>query len=138
MRPPGKGKRPLRAFSIPHAPIRGISYHRAMNQILDMIAGHAGNGDVVIGGDLNVTAGERHPQEAFAPRPPPTGPSWAGSATNSGWRIAGRRRTRIVLSPRPSAESELASHPLPLRRPVRAPVLAAAPLRSCEVVASPD
>jgi endonuclease/exonuclease/phosphatase family metal-dependent hydrolase len=62
VRRPGKGKRPLRAFSI-HAPIRG-SYHRAMNQILDMIADHARDGDIVIGGDLNVTAGERHPLEA--------------------------------------------------------------------------
>ncbi|MDB5350082.1 MAG: hypothetical protein JWN86_1329 [Planctomycetota bacterium] len=60
-RRPCKRKRPLRAFSI-HAPIRG-NYHPAKSRILDMIADHAGDGELVIGGDLNVTAGERHPLE---------------------------------------------------------------------------
>ena len=52
---------PLRAFSV-HAPVRG-SYHRAVNEILDMIAAHAGRGDLVIGGDFNVGIGERHASE---------------------------------------------------------------------------
>ena len=52
---------PLRAFSV-HAPVRG-SYHRAVNEILDMIAAHVGRGDLVIGGDFNVGIGERQASE---------------------------------------------------------------------------
>jgi endonuclease/exonuclease/phosphatase family metal-dependent hydrolase len=55
---PVRGRGPLRAFSI-HAPIRG-SYQRAMNLILDMIADYAGDGDIVIGGDFNLSVSERH------------------------------------------------------------------------------
>jgi endonuclease/exonuclease/phosphatase family metal-dependent hydrolase len=51
----------LRVFSI-HAPARG-SYHRAVGQILDMIASHAGGDEVVIGGDFNIGIGERHASE---------------------------------------------------------------------------
>ncbi len=52
---------PLRVFSV-HAQIRG-SYHRAVKAILDMIAAHAGRGDLVIGGDFNIGIGERHRSE---------------------------------------------------------------------------
>src|SRR5262249_56764854 len=51
----------LRAFSV-HAPLRG-SYHRAVGEILDMIAAYAGGGGLVIGGDFNIGIGERHPSE---------------------------------------------------------------------------
>lgn len=44
---------PLRVFSV-HAPARG-SYRRAVGEILDTIAGHAGVGDLVIGGDFNLS-----------------------------------------------------------------------------------
>lgn len=49
--------RTLRIFSI-HAPGRG-SYQRAVNSILDMIGENRGGGDLVIGGDFNLTVGER-------------------------------------------------------------------------------
>lgn len=49
--------RPIRFFSV-HAPDRG-GYQRAVNSILDMIGLNRGNGEFVIGGDFNVTVGER-------------------------------------------------------------------------------
>lgn len=49
--------RPLRIFSV-HAPDRG-GYQRAVNSILTMIGDNRGDGDVVIGGDFNLTVGER-------------------------------------------------------------------------------
>jgi endonuclease/exonuclease/phosphatase family metal-dependent hydrolase len=58
---PDGSRTPLRAFSI-HAPFRG-SYQRAVTEILDMIAANAGGCAVVIGGDLNVSAGVRHASE---------------------------------------------------------------------------
>lgn len=61
LEPPGPKGVPLRAFSV-HAPIRG-SYHRAVSEILDTIAAHAGRGDIVIGGDFNIGVGERHHSE---------------------------------------------------------------------------
>lgn len=48
---------PIRFFSI-HAPDRG-GYQRAVNSILDMIGDNRGEGDLVIGGDFNLTVGER-------------------------------------------------------------------------------
>jgi endonuclease/exonuclease/phosphatase family metal-dependent hydrolase len=53
---------PIRAFSV-HAPARG-SYQKAVNQILDMIARHSGVGDLVIGGDFNLTISARKDTEA--------------------------------------------------------------------------
>jgi hypothetical protein len=53
---------PIRAFSV-HSPARG-SYQKAVNQILDMIARHSGVGDLVIGGDFNLTIGARRDGEA--------------------------------------------------------------------------
>lgn len=53
---------PLRAFSV-HAPARGV-YQRAVNEILDMIAGHAGGAALVIGGDFNLTISARLDTEA--------------------------------------------------------------------------
>ena len=53
---------PIRAFSV-HAPARG-SYQKAVNQILDMIAGHSGGNDLVIGGDFNLTISARNDGEA--------------------------------------------------------------------------
>jgi endonuclease/exonuclease/phosphatase family metal-dependent hydrolase len=58
---PGGSHPPLRAFSV-HAPARG-GYQRAVNQILDMIARHAGGGDLVIGGDFNLTITARQATE---------------------------------------------------------------------------
>ena len=58
--PISKG-RPLRIFSV-HAPDRG-GYQRAVNSILDMIGSNRGDGDLVIGGDFNLTVGERHETE---------------------------------------------------------------------------
>lgn len=52
---------PLHVFSI-HAPNRG-TYSKAVNDILDMIASIRTAGDVVIGGDFNLTVGERHHSE---------------------------------------------------------------------------
>jgi hypothetical protein len=49
--------RPIRFFSI-HAPDRG-GYQRAVNSILDMIGANRGDGDLVIGGDFNLTVAER-------------------------------------------------------------------------------
>lgn len=49
--------RPLRIFSI-HAPNRG-GYQRAVNSILDMVAENRGKGELVIGGDFNLTIGKR-------------------------------------------------------------------------------
>ena len=49
--------RPIRFFSV-HAPDRG-GYQRAVNSILEMIAQNRGDGDLVIGGDFNLTVGER-------------------------------------------------------------------------------
>jgi exonuclease III len=49
--------RPIRIFSV-HAPDRG-GYQRAVKSILDMIGENRGNGDLVIGGDFNLTVGER-------------------------------------------------------------------------------
>jgi hypothetical protein len=49
--------RPLRIFSV-HAPDRG-GYQRAVNSILDMIGGYRGDGDLIIGGDFNLSVGER-------------------------------------------------------------------------------
>jgi hypothetical protein len=49
--------RPLRIFSV-HAPDRG-GYQRAVNSILDMIEANRGDGDLVIGGDFNLTVGQR-------------------------------------------------------------------------------
>lgn len=49
--------RPLRVFSV-HAPDRG-GYQRAVNSILDMIGEYRGKGDLIIGGDFNLTVGER-------------------------------------------------------------------------------
>lgn len=48
---------PLRAFSV-HAPARGV-YRRAVHAILDLIAGHAGDAALVIGGDFNLTISAR-------------------------------------------------------------------------------
>jgi len=53
--------RPIRIFSV-HAPDRG-GYQRAVNSILDMIGENLGEGDLVIGGDFNLTVGERHEAE---------------------------------------------------------------------------
>jgi len=53
--------RPIRFFSV-HAPDRG-GYQRAVNSILDMIGANRGEGDLVIGGDFNLTVGERHETE---------------------------------------------------------------------------
>ena len=64
---PDGNSRPLRVFSV-HAPYRG-GYSRAVGAILDMIAEHAGNGALVIGGDFNLTIGVRHAQEARATKP---------------------------------------------------------------------
>lgn len=49
--------RPFRVFSV-HAPDRG-GYQRAVNSILDMIGKNCGEGNLVIGGDFNLTVGER-------------------------------------------------------------------------------
>lgn len=49
--------RPIRVFSV-HAPKRG-SYQRAVNSILDMIGANRGDGDLIIGGDFNLSVGER-------------------------------------------------------------------------------
>lgn len=53
--------RSLRIFSV-HAPDRG-GYQRAVNSILDMIGENRGVGDLVIGGDFNLTVGQRHEAE---------------------------------------------------------------------------
>lgn len=58
--PDGTGG-PLRAFSV-HAPARG-GYQRAVNEILDMIAGHAGGAALLIGGDFNLSITPRQPGE---------------------------------------------------------------------------
>ena len=58
---PGRENVPLSIYSL-HAPNRG-SYHRAVNEILDMLAPFAGRGEIVIGGDFNVGVGERHDSE---------------------------------------------------------------------------
>jgi hypothetical protein len=55
--------RPLRIFSI-HAPDRG-GYQRAVNSMLDMIGENRGDGDLVIGGDFNLTVGERLESETL-------------------------------------------------------------------------
>jgi endonuclease/exonuclease/phosphatase family metal-dependent hydrolase len=55
------GPGPLRIFSV-HAPVRG-TYQRAVNQILDMIADHAGGCDLVIGGDFNLCISASQPVE---------------------------------------------------------------------------
>ncbi len=59
---PDGSRSPIRAFSV-HAPARG-SYQKAVNQILDMIALHSGGGDLVIGGDFNLTISARRDAEA--------------------------------------------------------------------------
>src|SRR5262249_13214575 len=53
---------PLRIFSV-HAPSRRHSYARAVHEILDLIADSAGEGDVAIGGDFNLTVSPRQPSE---------------------------------------------------------------------------
>ncbi|MBI1877646.1 MAG: hypothetical protein HYR94_05350 [Chloroflexi bacterium] len=56
-------QRPLQVFSV-HAPTRkGCSYIKAMNLILDQIAGLSDNADLIIGGDFNITASFRHDSE---------------------------------------------------------------------------
>jgi exonuclease III len=55
--------RPIRIFSV-HAPDRG-GYQRAVNSILDMIGANRGDGDLVVGGDFNLTVGERLEAEQF-------------------------------------------------------------------------
>jgi endonuclease/exonuclease/phosphatase family metal-dependent hydrolase len=42
------------------------SYHRAVTQILDLIAAVADGGDVIIGGDFNIGVSERHASEVHA------------------------------------------------------------------------
>ena len=56
------GGRPITFFSV-HTPDRG-GYQRAVHSILDMIARYRGEGDVVIGGDFNLTVGERLESES--------------------------------------------------------------------------
>lgn len=58
---PDGDRSPIRAFSV-HAPARG-GYQRAVNKILDMIAGHSGDGGLVIGGDFNLSITPRQPGE---------------------------------------------------------------------------
>lgn len=55
--------RPLRVFSV-HAPNRG-GYHGAVHGMLDTIAKCYDNGDVIVGGDFNLTVGERHAAETL-------------------------------------------------------------------------
>jgi endonuclease/exonuclease/phosphatase family metal-dependent hydrolase len=59
---PGGGRGPIRVFSV-HVPSGRGSYQRVVNQILDMIASHAGGNEVLIGGDFNVSVGVRHTSE---------------------------------------------------------------------------
>ena len=61
---PDGNSRPLRVFSI-HAPYRR-GYARAVGAILDMLAENAEGGDLVIGGDFNLTVGVRRAEEARA------------------------------------------------------------------------
>ena len=56
-----RDRSPIRAFSV-HAPARG-GYQKAVNQILDMIADHSGDGGLVIGGDFNLSITPRQPGE---------------------------------------------------------------------------
>lgn len=53
--------RPLRIFSV-HAPKLG-TYNKAVSQILDMIATNRGDGDLIVGGDFNLTVSPRAPGE---------------------------------------------------------------------------
>jgi hypothetical protein len=62
--PPLAG-RPLRVFSL-HAPprrIMGTTYIEAVRKMLDVIWANRGDGDLIIGGDFNVTVGVHHPAE---------------------------------------------------------------------------
>jgi hypothetical protein len=54
---PVSGSRPIRFFAV-HAPQRG-SYQKAVTAILDMIHVNRGDGDLVIGGDFNLSVGRR-------------------------------------------------------------------------------
>jgi hypothetical protein len=54
---------PLRIFSV-HAPDRA-GYQRTVNSILDMIEDNRGEGDLVVGGDFNLTVGERPESEVL-------------------------------------------------------------------------
>lgn len=56
-------QRPFRVFSV-HAPTKkGSNYIKEMNLILDKIAQLPDNADLIIGGDLNITASFRHNSE---------------------------------------------------------------------------
>ena len=55
--------RSISFFSI-HAPARG-SYQRAVTSIIDMIGENRGDSDLVIGGDFNLTVGDRLESEAL-------------------------------------------------------------------------
>lgn len=63
--PVSKGRR-LRVFSLhaPKPPVVGMgSYPQVVNEMLDLIARHRGDADLIIGGDFNVTVSERHHSE---------------------------------------------------------------------------
>ena len=55
-------RRPLRVFSV-HCPPGEHGYVRTMGKILDRIARLARDADLVLGGDFNVAAGSRGPDE---------------------------------------------------------------------------
>ncbi len=60
----GLREQPLVVVSI-HAPsVKGISYARLVNQILDKLNGLRGAHDLIVGGDFNLTVSERHPEES--------------------------------------------------------------------------
>lgn len=60
---PASERRSLFLFSV-HAPERG-TYQESVNSILDMIQDNRGDSDLVIGGDFNLTVGERHESETM-------------------------------------------------------------------------
>jgi endonuclease/exonuclease/phosphatase family metal-dependent hydrolase len=87
---------PLLAFSI-HAPSKGEAYWKQVNKLLDEIKTVAAGGDVVIGGDFNLTVsnwiGSERPasKEELAIQ--------VRLAGDSGCSTAGKKRTPTTLAP---------------------------------------